>query len=251
MSEQRGRVKVEPAHKRVRAFLGGVLVADTTAPLLVWENPHYPSYYLPMSDVNRALLDDSTRTEHSPSRGEARYYHADAGGRRVEDAAWSYPDSPIEELRDTIRFEWEAIDAWFEEDEEVFVHPRSPFTRVDILASSRHVEVFVEGQAVADSHHPTLLFETGLPVRYYLPQVDVRRELLLPSETTTACPYKGFARYWSVRTDAGVADDVVWSYRTPLPESQKIAGLACFYNERVDLVVDGEPQERPHSPFSR
>src|SRR5260370_25275951 len=137
-----------------------------------------------MSDVNRALLDPSTRTEHSPSRGEARYYHVDAGDRRVEDAAWSYPDSPIEELRDTIRFEWEAMDAWFEEDEEVFVHPRSPYTRVDILASSRHVEVFVEGQAVADSHHPTLLFETGLPVRYYLPHGDVRRELLLPSSTT-------------------------------------------------------------------
>jgi uncharacterized protein (DUF427 family) len=251
MSEQRGRVRVEPGHKRVRAFLGGALVADTTRPLLVWENPHYPAYYLPLPDVRQELLEASTRTEHSPSRGEARYYSVRVGTRRVEDAAWTYPESPIEELRGTLRVEWDAMDGWFEEDEEVFVHPRSPYTRVDILASSRHVEVVVEGQGVADSHHPTLLFETGLPVRYYVPQVDVRRDLLVPSETTTACPYKGFARYWSVTTGDGVAEDVAWSYRTPLPESQKIAGLVCFYNERVDLVVDGEPQERPHSPFSR
>jgi uncharacterized protein (DUF427 family) len=251
MSEQRGRVRVEPGHKRVRAFLGGALVADTTRPLLVWENPHYPAYYLPLPDVRQELLEASTRTEHSPSRGEARYYSVRVGTRRVEDAAWTYPESPIEDLRGTLRVEWDAMDGWFEEDEEVFVHPRSPYTRVDILASSRHVEVVVEGQGVADSHHPTLLFETGLPVRYYVPQVDVRRDLLVPSETKTACPYKGFARYWSVTTGDGVAEDVAWSYRTPLPESQKIAGLVCFYNERVDLVVDGEPQERPHSPFSR
>jgi uncharacterized protein (DUF427 family) len=251
MSEQRGRVRVEHGYKRIRTFLGGALVADTTTPLLIWENPHYPAYYLPLPDVRQELLEPSTRTEHSPSRGEARYYSIHAGTRRVEDAAWTYPESPIEELRDALRVDWDAMDAWFEEDEEVFVHPRNPHTRVDILASSRHVEVFVDGHAVAESHHPTLLFETGLPVRYYVPQVHVRRDLLVPSETTTACPYKGFAHYWSVRTGDGVAEDVAWSYRTPFPESQKITGLVSFYNERVDLVVDGEPQERPNSPFSR
>src|SRR5260370_36175338 len=125
-----------------------------------------------MSDVNRALLDPSTRTEHSPSRGEARYYHVDAGDRRVEDAAWSYPDSPIEELRDTIRFEWEAMDAWFEEDEEVFVHPRTPTRPVASLPSSPPAEAFAEGQAAPASPQPPLRSETGLPRRYYLPQSD-------------------------------------------------------------------------------
>ncbi len=251
MSEHRGRVRVEPGHKRVRAVLGGTVVADTTRPLLVWENPNYPAYYLPWRDVRQELLEPSSRTEHSPSRGEARYYRIQAGPRRVDDAAWAYPESPIEELRDAVRLDWGAMDAWFEEEEEVFVHPRSPYTRVDILASARHVEVWLGGQPVADSHHPTLLFETGLPVRYYLPQFDVRQDLLVPTDTSTACPYKGFARYWSVTTGDELAEDVAWSYRTPLPESQKIAGLVCFFNERVDLVVDGEAQERPRTAFSR
>ena len=246
---RRGAIRVEPGPKRVRAVLHGTAVADTRQPRLVWENPHYPSYYFPRADVRTELLVPSTRTERSPSRGDARYFDVQVGERRVADAAWCYPDSPLEALRDLIRFEWGAMDAWFEEDEEVFVHPRSPYTRVDILASSRHVEVELDGVTLADSRRPTLLFETGLPVRYYLPKVDVRFDLLEPRDTTSACPYKGFARYWSVPgSPAGV--DVAWSYPTPLPESQKVAGLVCFYNERVDLTVDGERQARPRSPFS-
>ncbi len=140
MSEtQRGRVRVEEGHKRVRAYLGGEVVADSTRPLLVWEVPYYPAYYLPRADVRSELLSSSTRTEHSPSRGEARFLHVKGGDRVVEDAAWEYPDSPIEALRGHVRFEWAAMDAWFEEDEEVFVHPRNPYHRVDILPSSRRV----------------------------------------------------------------------------------------------------------------
>jgi uncharacterized protein (DUF427 family) len=250
MTEHRGRVRVEPGAKRVRAYLGGHVVADTIHPLLVWEAPSFPAYYLPRGDVRAEALTSSPRTEHSPSRGEARYYHVAVGDRVVEDAAWEYPDSPIEELRGHVRFEWAAMDSWFEEDDEVFVHPRDPHSRVDILSSSRHVEVVVGGVQVADTHRPTLLFETGLPTRYYLPKVDVRMDLLRPSPTTSACPYKGFAEYWSATTPAGVVDDIGWGYRTPLPESQKIAGLVCFYNERVDLTVDGALQDRPHTKFS-
>jgi len=132
----------------------------------------------------------------------------------------------------------------------VDVHPRDPYSRLDVLTSSRHVEVVINGVTVAETHRPTLLFETGLPVRYYLPQPDVRWDLLRPSSRTSRCPYKGTAEYWSVQAGDELVDDVVWIYRTPLPESQKIAGLACFYNERVDLVVDGVRQERARSPFS-
>jgi uncharacterized protein (DUF427 family) len=142
------------------------------------------------------------------------------------------------------------MDAWFEEDEEVFVHPRDPHTRIDVLGSSRHIEILVDGVKIADSHQPRILFETGLPARYYLPRTDVRMDLLRPSATETQCPYKGTATYWSVVIDGTVHADLLWTYRTPTPESQKVAGLVCFYNERVDVVIDGVAQERPKTKFS-
>ncbi|HEY6319559.1 MAG TPA: DUF427 domain-containing protein, partial [Acidimicrobiia bacterium] len=168
---RRGLVRVEPGPKRVRTYFAGTLVADTRHPRLVWENPHYPAYYLPRADVRTGLLVPTERTEHSPSRGDAHYFDVQVGDHRAVDAAWCYPESPLEALRDLLRFEWGAMDAWFEEDEEVFVHARSPYTRVDILASSRHIEVGLDGVTLADTRRPTLLFETGLPVRYYLPKV--------------------------------------------------------------------------------
>lgn len=249
MSESRGRVRVEDGAKRVRAYLGGELVLDTVRPKLVWEIPYYPAYYVPAEDV-RVELVQTDRTERSPSRGEARYLHVKVDNRRVDYAAWQYPDSPMEELRDHIRFDWQAMDAWFEEDEEVFIHPRDPHSRVDILHSSRHVEVLVNGVKIADTTKPTLLFETGLPVRYYIPQTDVRMELFTATELQTGCPYKGFARYWSVAAGDDVHENLAWSYASPFHESHKIAGLVSFYNERVDLVVDGERQERPRTKFS-
>ena len=173
-----------------------------------------------------------------------------AGGREAIGAALRYAESPIVELRDLIRLDWHAMDAWFEEDEEVFTHPRDPYTRVDILASSRRVRVEVDGTVVADSTSPRLLFETGLPVRWYLPKPHVRLDLLVPSDTVTHCPYKGRAEYWSVRTPEGARDDLAWSYRAPLPESQKIAGLIAFLDEKVDVIVDGVRRERPRTKFS-
>lgn len=243
-------VRVEDGQKRVRALLGGEVVADTIHPKLVWEVASYPAYYFPLDDVRTELLTPLDEIDRSPSRGTATLYDVKGGTRTARAAARRYGDSPIEELRDLVRFDWDAMDAWFEEDEEVHVHPRDPYTRVDILRSSRHVEVFVAGQKVADSHHPTLLFETGLPVRYYLPELDVRMDLLTPTDTHTRCPYKGTAEYWSVTAGGERHDDLVWSYPAPIPESQKIIGLLAFYDERVDLVVDGEPQERPRTEFS-
>ena len=248
-TSSRGRVRVEPSAKRVRAVLGGQVVVDTLRPRLVWEIPYYPAYYLPREDV-RARLEPSGRTEHSPSRGDAVYYDVYAGEAVARDGAWAYPDSPLEELRDLVRFEWQALDEWLEEDELVYVHPRSPYSRVDILASSRRVQVMVDGVELADSSRPHVLFETGLPPRYYLPLSDVRTELLTPSERVTQCPYKGTANYWSVQVGDRRYDDFVWMYRSPLAESAKVAGLVCFYNEKVDLIIDGVPQERPKTPFS-
>jgi uncharacterized protein (DUF427 family) len=244
------RVRVEQGEKRVRAYLGGELVADTTAPLLVWEKPFYPAYYFPIGDVRTELLEADGTVAHSPSRGDGQTFTVRAGGKAAAKAALRYETSPVEELRDAIRLEWSAMDAWFEEDEEVFTHPRNPYTRIDILSSSRHVRIEVDGVTIAETSKPTLLFETGLPVRYYVPKTHVRLELLEPTDTESHCPYKGQAEWWSVRAGDTVHRNFAWSYRMPLPESQKIAGLVSFYNEKVDLYVDGVRQERPKTTFS-
>jgi uncharacterized protein (DUF427 family) len=246
----RGRIRLETGAKRVRAYLGGELVADTTRPVLVWEVPYYPAYYFPLADVRAELLAEDGEVSHSPSRGDGRLFTVRAGGKDASGGALRYADSPIEELRDLIRLDWHAMDAWFEEDEEVFTHPRNPYTRVDILRSSRHVRVEVDGVTVAESANPTLLFETSLPTRYYLPQTHVRMDLLVPTDTVTHCPYKGEARWWSIRAGDTVHEDLAWSYRAPLPESERVAGLVAFYDEKVDVYVDGVLQERPHTKFS-
>jgi uncharacterized protein (DUF427 family) len=240
----RGRIRIETGAKRVRAFVGGEAVADSTSPVLVWEKPYYPAYYFPLADVRTELLEPDGDVAHSPSRGDGTTYTLRAGGKEVPRAALRYEDSQIPELRELIRLDWDSMDAWFEEDEEVFTHPRDPYTRVDILPTSRHVRVEVDGLTIAESTSARLLFETGLPVRYYLPKTHVRTDLLEPTDSVTHCPYKGQAAYWSVRAGDQLHEDLAWSYRTPLPESQKIAGLVAFYNEKVDIYVDGVLQER-------
>ncbi|MFD0685914.1 DUF427 domain-containing protein [Actinomadura fibrosa] len=245
---KRTRIRIEQSAKRVRAYLGGNLVADTTTPSLVWEAPYYPTYYIPVDDVRAELVEDGPG-QRSPSRGEATAYTVKVDGKDAPGAAVRYADSPVEELRDLVRLEWDAMDAWFEEDEEVFVHPRSPYARIDILPSSRNVRVEVDGVTVAESSSPRLLFETGLPVRYYLPKTHVRMDLLEHTDTVTHCPYKGTAEYWSVRTGESLREDLAWSYPTPLDESRRVAGLICFYSEKVDIFVDGVLQDRPKTKF--
>lgn len=240
-SEQRGRVRVEPSAKRVRAFLGGEVVADTTRPLLVWEIPYYPTYYLPASDVV-ADLEPTGERERSPSRGDGEVLTVRTPNHEAAGAAVRYPDSPIDELRDHVRLAWDAMDAWFEEDEEVFTHPRSPYARIDVLPTSREVVVSLDDVELARSTRAHALFETGLPTRWYIPRVDVRMDLLEPSGTVTHCPYKGETVHFSARTGDGTVADVAWSYPTSLPESQRIAGLVAFYPDRVAVTVDGERQ---------
>jgi uncharacterized protein (DUF427 family) len=241
-ASQQGQVRVERSHKRIRALLAGEVVVDSVRPLLVWEVPYYPAYYLPLADV-RAELVATGRTEHSPDRGDAEVLDVKVGRATAPAAARAYRSEAVEPLRHTVRLEWDAMDEWLEEDEPVYTHPRDPHTRVDVLASSRHVQVVVDGVTVAESSQPRILFETGLPPRYYLPLPDVRTDLLRPSPTVSHCPYKGTATYWTLEVAGRTYEDLVWTYRTPLPESQKIAGLLCFFTEKVALVVDGEVQQ--------
>jgi len=246
------RVVVEDSPRRVRVFFGDVAVADSRRVKLLFESDHLPVYYFPLEDLRQDLLVPSAHTTHCPHKGEARYWSIRAGDRLVRDAIWNYP-APINscpDIRGLAAFYWDRADAWFEEDEEVFVHPRDPYHRVDVLESSRHVRVLVGGEVVADTHRPRLLFETNLPTRYYIPMLDVRREALQPSLTKTRCPYKGVASYWSVGGGGETHRDIAWAYQAPIAESAKIAGLVCFYNEKVELIVDGEPQPRPTTKWS-
>ncbi len=246
----RGRVRVEDGPKRVRVLFGGSYVADTTNVKLVWERPYYPTYYIPLADVRDGVLVDTGDRRHSPSRGDADVHDVVVDGHHAEAAALVYRGPALAELTDLVRLDWGAMDAWFEEDEQVYVHPRDPYKRIDVLSSSRHVRVEIDGVTIADSHQPRMLFETSLPTRYYVPKTDVRMDLLTRTEHTTKCPYKGTAEYYSVTTNGTTHDNAVWWYRHPTLESSAIAGHVCFYNERADIYVDGVLQERPKTPFS-
>ncbi len=227
-------------------MIGGQVVADANGPLLVWEIPYYPTYAFAVDGFEPSEL------ERLRADGVARSLRFDGG--EVEVGEVESGEVQGGGLGRYVALDWDAVDHWFEEDDEVFVHARSPYHRIDVLSSSRRVEVKVAGTVVADSSAPTLLFETGLPTRYYLPKVDVRMELMRESSTSTGCPYKGTARYWSVALpgDGGPEQhpDLAWGYDFPTREAAPIAGLVCFYNEHVDLTVDGEQPGRPDSPFS-
>jgi uncharacterized protein (DUF427 family) len=238
-SKSRGRVRIEPGAKRVRAFLEGRLVVDTLRPLYVWEIPYYPAYYLPLADVAADLV-ATGEVQRSPSRGDGRRHDVTVDGVVAPGAATTFPDSPFEELRDHVRLDWDAMTSWFEEDEEVFTHPRSPYARIDVLPSSRHVVVTAGDTVLADTTRAHVLHETGLPPRWYIPRVDVRMDRLAPSETVTHCPYKGTTVHFTAPVD-GEVKDVAWSYPTPLPESLRVAGLVAFYDDRVTVTVDGTP----------
>jgi uncharacterized protein (DUF427 family) len=241
---------VEPVPRRIRAFVSGRPILDTTAARYVWEWAGFPQYYVPRSDVHPDVLVDEGMTEGS-ARGKARVHGLRLGDIYRSSAAFVFDESPIEGLKDTVRFDWSAADAWFEEDEQVFVHPRNPYARVDAIRSTRPVTICVAGIVLASSSSPIMVFETALPTRFYLNRTDVRLDLLEPSPTQTACPYKGTtSEYWSAVIHDVRYDDIAWAYDFPTRELLPIAGLIAFYNEKVDITLDGEPLTRPHTHFS-
>lgn len=241
---------IAPAPRRVRGVLANRTVFDTENAVYVWEWPHYPQYYVPVADIDPKLLHDEQRSQRL-HRGTARTFGLKVGEVERPNAVRVFGADAIAGLADRARFDWDALDAWFEEDEQIFVHPRDPYSRVDALRSSKHVRVELEGVLLAESDSPVLVFETGLPTRYYLNRTDVRFEHLVPSETRTACPYKGnTSGYWSVRIGPARYEDVAWAYDFPTRQLLPIAGLICFYNEKVDLIVNGRPLARPGTHFS-
>jgi uncharacterized protein (DUF427 family) len=245
---------VEPAPRRVRGFLGHELIFDTTAARYVWEIPYYPQYYIPVGDIDKRFVADEGVSQ-STRRGPAHRHGLHAGGQDRPGAVRIYGDEAIPGVAGTARFEWAALDAWYEEDEQIFVHPRNPYARVDALRSHRRVRVSLDGVTLAETDTPVLVFETGLPTRYYIDRTDVSFAHLVPSDTQTACPYKGVtSQYWSVQLDSGPIhpdhQDLAWSYDFPTRQLLPVAGLVAFYNEKLDIKLDGHPLPRPQTHFS-
>ena len=227
---------------RVRAFSEGAVVADTAAPLLVWEYSYAPRYFF-SPDAVRAVLRPVGRGKSSRVLGPSELFDVVLGNRVLPGAAQRFPEAPVEEMRNAYTLTWSAMDTWFEEDEVLYFHARSPYVRIDTLRSSRHVRVVVRGEVVADSHQPVILTETGLVPRYYLPRTDVRMDLLSPTDAVSYCPYKGTGQYWALTVGDLKVPDVVWGYETPLREAMGVAGLVCFWPEKsadVEVYVDGK-----------
>ena len=243
----------ERSPRRVRGILGGETVVDSRDVKLLHETGILPVWYFPEGDVRAEFLRPSEHHTLCPFKGEASYHTLVVGDQVKENAVWHYPD-PLEAVPDLaghVAFYWSAMDAWYEEDEEVFVHPRDPYHRVDIVPTSRRIVVSVGGERIAETRRANALFETNLPTRWYIPREDVRMDRLTDSNSTSQCPYKGTARYWSVPDAGDVGPDLVWGYDDPIPAAAPIAGQVCFFNERVDIDVDGERQDRPQSPWSQ
>lgn len=226
--------------RRVHARFGGEVVLDTERGRLLHETGLLPALYVPEDDVRTDLLERTDHSTHCPFKGDAAYWTIRVGDRVAENAVWGYPE-PLPEsswLHGYMAFYWAPMDAWYDEDERVHGHLRDPFHRVDARASSRHVRVLLDGELIAETEHPKVLSETGLPNRIYIPAVDVRRELLTRSEKRTVCPYKGEATYWSLDG----AEDAAWSYEDPLENALKVAGHFSF--DHRALTVESEPPRR-------
>ena len=260
-----GRLRYEPIDKRIRATLAGRTVVDTGRAVLVWEPKRVvPSYAVPTADIDAELTPAASDGDSEPAApphlgdrpvydpsvpfsvhttdGEPRDLAVDGESRPA--SAYAIAD---QQLGGYVVLDFRAFDAWYEEDELNVSHPRDPFHRIEVVHSSRPVRVELDGRVLADSTRPYLLFESMLPVRYYLPAEDVVRELLEPSDSRTACAYKGYASYLSLTDEP----DIAWTYTDPLREAAEVKDRIAFFNERVDLMIDGQRVDRPVTPWSK
>lgn len=238
---------VETSERRIRVQFNSEYIADSTKTFLLRRGAGRLNYYFPEQDVRMKHL-----VPRKSSRDDRNYFDVRIRDTVAKGAAWKLhePTQEMAVLDGYIAFHWNRMDHWFEEEEEIFGHPRDPYHRVDARHSTRRVRVEVDGIVLADSDRPTIVFETGLPARFYLPLEDVSMEHFQESQSTTICPYKGQASYWSAMVKGETYRNLVWAYADPLSQMKKIEGLVCFFNEKVDLFVDGELQERPKTPWS-
>lgn len=237
--------RVESAPRRVRGFVGAQPVFDTIRAVYVWEWPYYPQYYIPWDDVDTDLLIDEKLTQ-STRQGTIAVYGIRVGDIHRPAAVRRFTEPAVDGVAGMVRFDWPALDAWFEEEEQIFVHPRNPYVRVDALRSTRVVRAELDGVVLAETTSAVLVFETGLPTRYYFNRTDVNFTYLHATDTVTECPYKGTTTgYWSARVGDADHVDIAWVYDFPTRQLIPITGMVAFMNERVDIIVDGQQLDRP------
>jgi len=237
-----GGIRLVADGRRFRAMLAGRTLADSVRAQLLCEPGRHPVIYFPPSDVRSEFLSDSGGRSRCPRKGEATLWRIRLDGRDVPAAAWSYetPEAGLEAIAGHLAFEWKTMESFWQEDQRLLAHPRNPFVRIDTLATRRRVVVRCGAEVLADSNRAVLLFETGLPVRYYLPRADVAVELLAPSDARSVCPYKGEAAYFDARLPGRRIAGVAWHYPEPFAEVALIRACVCFYPERVDAIEIAE-----------
>jgi uncharacterized protein (DUF427 family) len=228
-----GPYKTLPTSRKIQLLVNGYYIIRTTKAVYVWEHPFYPQLYIPSSEIlsknaHPALIVSEGSTYTSPETGKilATQLKLQIGSRTLDKnlAFASNLEGKASELNNLVKIDFDSVDKWFEEDTPIYVHPKDPFKRIDVLQSTRQIRVKVGGELVADSKTSMHLYETGLPCRYYLPLTAIDASVLRPSETKTECPYKGEAEYYHVEVDGKVYEDIVWYYTRPLLESAKIEG---------------------------
>jgi uncharacterized protein (DUF427 family) len=239
-----GVLYVEELPRWVRVRFAGETVADSKRPRLVHEHARLPFFAFPEDGVRAESLQPTGRTEGDQVKGQHELLSVVVGDRVADAAAWRYRDGVLAGL---VAFDWNAMDEWLEEEEPLHGHAQDPYSRIDVRRTSRHVRVLLDGEVLAETRRAKVLYEAGLPPRWYFPQEDVQMDLLEPSDRQTTCAYKGHASYWSV----GDEDDLVWTYRDPLHDAVPVKDMLAFFNERVDIEVDGEPAGRPRTQWSR
>ncbi|KAJ4318002.1 hypothetical protein N0V84_007056 [Fusarium piperis] len=250
-----GPKKTLEAARRVRAIHNHTVIADTTKGVYVWEHDFYPAIYVPQKDLVNSKVSDKEeiRVQGKGLVSLAELIvsaHDGLDGAKIDNVLRFDNDKKLGALGGMLRIEFGSIDQWLEEDAPIYVHPKDPFKRVDILPSQRPIEVQVMGKTVAKASSSMHLFETGLPTRYYLPLGAIDQSVLRKSDLRTKCPYKGEAEYYHVVIDGQEMKNLAWYYRLPTHESAAIAGLVCFYNEKVDTILSGEPLPRPKTHFA-
>jgi uncharacterized protein (DUF427 family) len=246
------RLFAHPYPRRVRATFGGEVVLDTDRGVLLHESALQPVLYAPWQDIRQDLLTGTDHHTTCPFKGIASYWSIRVNGHEAENAVWSYPEPNAESpwLEPLAAFYWDRVDAWYDEEDRVYVHLRDPYHRIDARRTSRPVRVTAAGELLAETRAAYVLSENGLPNRWYLPREDCRLDLLQPTATSTHCPYKGTANYWTLAS-APDQRDVAWSYERPFPEATPVARCLSFYGEAVevrvgDAVVDTAwPPRRP------